>query len=214
MTARAHWIIVAAVTTALASCAGLPGAGTRPTGPARFDASWPAKTRGYDEVYDDWARSARVVRDYDRVLDVVAVFKAPEWRAAHLARRAKLESLPADEVQRLAEAERAADADYYEVQLLVATYSHEQNDLQKGQDSVWRLALVDDQGNEVRPISVKRDRRPRSVIEQYYPGLDDFHQVYIVRFPKTVDLLRSDARSFSLEMAGPVARVEMTWVRK
>jgi hypothetical protein len=207
---RAAAVALAAVAT-VAGCRGMPGVASGESGTVALQDRWPSKVRDYGSVVRDWTRTGRLVEDYDRILEVRATFKSPEWRAAYVRHKAKRELLPSPETEALRKAELAASKEFYEVELLVSTYEHRENDLQKGEKSVWRLALVDDQGNEVRPVEVKRDRRPRAVIAAYFPELDDFHTPYVARFPRTIELLRPGARRFSFKMASSRGGVELVW---
>jgi hypothetical protein len=207
-----RWI-AATLLVAAAGCAGTPP-------PVRLTDEWPSRRPSaddYEDVTEKWTRHGRDHADPDgkivveQTIDVVATFKAPEWRAAHIAHMASRHDLPRSEVAALTKKSQEEAADHYEVQLLVATYDKRANDLQKNERSTWRIALVDDAGVEIRPSQVKRDRRPRTEIEADYPGLGDFHTAYVVTFPRTLDLLRPDARRFSLKVTSSQGGVTMTW---
>jgi hypothetical protein len=191
------------------SCHGLPGADGGRTGNARFAEDWPARARGFAEVTRDWTRTGRVVADYDRVLDVSATFLAPEWRAAYVAWRARREGLPDDTVATLTDAERTRAGEHYEVEILVATYRHEENDLHRGDKSLWRVALITADGQQLQPTAIERDRRPREQIRAYFPDLGEFHTAYVARFARDADLLASPR--FALAISSPRGRVELVW---
>jgi hypothetical protein len=197
------WLVVL-VTLMVASCA-------RPRPPVDLGGAWPTDPRPYGETARAWTRHASLWDGYDRILEVHATFKAPEWRAAFVARRAAVGGLPDAARAALLEQQRQDAAEHYEVQLLVSTQDRRENDLHRGARSVWRLSLVDDRGNELEPVSVRRDRRPRGIIEAEYPDMDDFFTAYVVRFPRTAELLRPDAQRFSLKMASARGGVELVW---
>jgi hypothetical protein len=182
--------------------------------PARFTDAWPAKPRAYETVTDEWTRSGRVIRGYDKVLQVTATFMSPEWRAAYVAKRSNVELMGREERETLTAQQRAAAEELYEVELLVATYRYEENELQKGEKSMWRIVLVDGEGNEVRPVEIKRDRRPFEVIRAYFPKAKSFHTPYIARFPRTLSLLGEGSRKFSLKMASARGGVELVWTAR
>jgi len=179
---------------------------------------WPSAAGDYHEVSRKWTRHARERsgpdgrgRVFEQTLDVIATFKSPEWRAAYVQYRAEHNKLPASEVAAMTAREKADSQAGYEVMLLVATYDRRLNELQKGKRSVWRVALVDSAGAEIVASEIKRDRRPRSEIAADFPELGDFHQPYVARFPRTVDLMRPDADRFSLKVTSSQVGVEMVW---
>jgi hypothetical protein len=183
-------------------------------GPQAVDLSpsWPERASDYDDAYRAWTRHGKIRDDYEQVLDLYATFKAPAWRAARVARLADKQGLSPDARQRLqAEQVKAAEEEPYEVQLLVTTHDHRENDLNRGESSIWRLVLIDDRGNEVEPIEIKRDRRPLEVLRAEYPDMGDFATAYIVRFPRTIEVLRPDATRFSLKMASARGAVSLAW---
>src|SRR5688500_3371411 len=122
--------------------------------------------------------------------------------------------MTADEKAALLAAERKAAAEHWEVELLVSTYHHRENDFQKGDKSMWRIGLIDDQGRLVRPVDIVPDRRPGSLLVTWFPDWDPFHKAFIVRFPRTVDVLRADAGRFSMRVASQRGSVELVWTGK
>lgn len=207
----------ARLVAALALAAGAFGCAPA-TPPIQLSAAWPARAGEYRAMTRAWTRHATERAEggasgpaFEQTLDVHATFKSPEWRAAHVRFRADRLDLPPSEVAALTEREKKEDADHYEVMLLVATYDPRINELQKGARSIWRVALVDDRGAEVVASEIKRDRRPRSEIAAEYPHLGDFHEPYVARFPRSVDLLRPGARRFSLKVTSSQVGVTMTW---
>ena len=182
--------------------------------PVALSHSWPTSPRSYEAVTRDWTRRAEL-HDYEvKVLEVHALVKSPEWRAAFIRQRAKHEALTPAEVQASVQEHKQQAKNYYEVELLVTTYDRRDNDLAKGSRSVWRVSLLDDRGTRIRPTEIKRDRRSRGVLKAYFPSLDDFAEAYVARFPATVDLFRADATKFSLRMASSRGSVELVWPAK
>ncbi len=203
---RSFFLAVGVASVALLSAACGPKAG-----PVVLSPTWPQQVDKYDVVNAKWTRVGEVYQGVERVLHAVAIFKSPEWRTAMIDRRARLERLStADRSSLLAQEKQQADK-FYEVTVLVTTYNRRENDLHKGPRSVWKLALMDDQGNRVVSTEAKRDRRPLDVIRSEYPQYGDFAQAYLVRFPKTIDILRTAARYFSLRIAGTRGATELFW---
>lgn len=172
---------------------------------------WPDRTPSFDQVSRAWTRGDKDIRDFDRVLEVYATFESPEWRVAYVDMLADRMELPADERAKLIDEQRKQAAEFHEFEVLMSTYVRRENDLQKGEDSIWRVILADDQGNEVTPVAVRRDRRPMAVIRDIFPVVPDFAEAYVVRFPTNVALLRPDASSFSLRIAGSRGAVKLEW---
>jgi hypothetical protein len=176
-----------------------------------LSSSWPSEPADYDAVTVAWTREGSMRAGYDEILRLSATFTAPAWRAAHVDRRIVNEKLPPASRPKLIEEHRKIWDDHYEVILLVTTWDRRENDLARGARSVWKLALIDDQGTEIEPSEIRRDKRPPNVIRAEFPKLEPFGTAYIARFPRRVDLLHPGAKRFSLRMSSPRGAVLLTW---
>jgi hypothetical protein len=202
-----------AIAVALAGVlAGCGSSGQRAASP--FGEAWPDRARSYEQAVEDWTRTGSFVRDFDRVLEVSATFLAPDWRAAYIEHRAEREMLGRDRRAELVAEQRTAAESYYEVELFVTTYRYEENDLQKGEKSTWRVTLLDDDGNELRPVEIQRDRRPPEIIRSYFPHARDGATAYVARFPRTQLVMGDGARKFSLTVASARGGVELVWTAR
>lgn len=195
--------------------AGALGCGARAAAPVNLDGTWPEKPGNYREVHAQWTRHG-LKRTYESmVFEVYATFKSPAWRAAHashLATRQKMSN--SARAAFMAQSRQASETEPYEVHLLVTTHDRRENDLTKGKRSIWRVVLVDQQGNEIEPLSIQRDRRPRDVIAAEYPDYGDFAEPYIARFPRDIALLGPGVQRFSLKMGSTRGGVELVWSQR
>jgi hypothetical protein len=191
------------------------GCGSGAAGPVSLDGTWPEQPESYRDVHEQWTRHG-ALREYPSiVLEVYATFKSPAWRAAHAGYLAERRSMSnAARAVLLEQTRQVSDSEPYEVQLLVTTNDRRENDLTRGKRSVWRVVLVDAQGNEIEPLSIERDRRPREVIRAEFPDLGDFAEAYVARFARDVALLGPDATQFSLKMGSARGGVELIWSRR
>jgi len=178
---------------------------------------WPETPPPYDAAHARWTRHDKANADFVQAIDAFATLGSPEWRAAYAAERAKRLALPPDEARKLADEERAAGDQAWEVVLLVSTYKRAWNDFTKPVRSMWRVALAGDQGREVVATTIREDKRPREVLAQYFPDITEFHRAYIVTFPKATPegapLVTGDGSRLVLKISSAVARVEMVWGR-
>lgn len=180
--------------------------------PISLTPEWPRATGPYLEVHRAWTRHGLLRKGYQEVIEVYATFKSPAWRAAYIERQATVAHLSPDERALLVQSQQNAAAEGpYEVQLLVTTHDFRENDLNRGERSIWRVVLRDDRGNQVPAESIVRDRRPLQVIRAEFPDMGDFAVAYIARFPRTIEVLRADAEAFTLELSSPRGAVTLTW---
>ena len=131
--------------------------------------------------------------------------------AAHAARDAYYRRLdgPARD-QRIAQAQ-AEMAGPYEVELMVTTWDRRENDLDRGKKSVWRVVLVDEQGNEIEPLEIVKDKRPA------FTCAPTFRRSATSRRRTSRDFrarpaARSDVKRMRLRMSSARGGVQLTWL--
>jgi hypothetical protein len=177
----------------------------------RLTEDWPAHAGGYTGVTFDWTRSTTLRGQYQEVLGLAATFKSPDWRAAHAERDADFRGLKGEaRDERLAQAQ-AEMAGPYEVEMMVTTWDRRENDLDRGKKSVWRVVLLDQNGREIEPLEIVRDKRPAHLIREEFPAFGDFAIAYIARFPRTLPLLGPNVRTVRLHMSSERGGVELAW---
>lgn len=186
---------------ALAACAAAPP-------PVDLSGAWPARAGDYDDVTAAWTRRATLRGHFQQTLELVATFRSPEWRAAAAARSARMRGAAPDAAVAAA---RPADDAGYEIALVVTTYDRAENDLDRGDRSIWRLALVDASGVETPPTSVVRDRRPPEVIRAELPALGDFSEAYVATFPRSAAVFGPGASTVKLRMWSSRGGVQVEW---
>ncbi len=199
---------------ALALAVALGGCGSAQRRDVDLAGTWPTEPATADDfagVDRQWTRREVLRGGFQQILDVHATLRSPAWRAAWAERQIAVRALPLPEADELrATARTAADGDY-EVTLVVIAYDRAENDLDRGERSMWRLSLIDDAGRETPAAEIVRDRRPRDVLRTEIRTYGDFAEVYVARFPRSAEVLRPGARQVSLKIAGSRGRVVLTW---
>jgi hypothetical protein len=166
----------------------------------------------YDDVTERWTRTARMRSQYQEALELAATFKSPEWRYAHAAKDAEARGLDGVAREQLFAQARAEDAGPYEFQLMVTTWDRRENDLDRGKKSVWRVRVIDEQGMEIEPLEIIKDKRPGFVVRNQFPALGEFATPYIVRFPRTQALLGPSIKQLRLRLSSERGGVELSWL--
>ena len=195
----------AALAIALAAC-------TPPVHHVALTETWPTRVEPFEDVTAAWTSVARMRNGYEESLTLQATFKSSEWRAARLARDVGFAKMGEAAASEMVAKEQAALADHYEVELLVTTWERRENDLDRGERSVWRVSLVDEDGTEIPAAEIARDKRPREILLADYPEFGDFAIAYVAKFPRKTDLFRNGTRRIRLHMWSPRGGVELAWL--
>ena len=177
----------------------------------RLTEDWPATPRDYASVVRDWTRKAQLHASYQEVCELVATFKSAKWRAAFARHDADLRGLVGEgREQRIAQS-RADVAGPYELEIMLTTWDRRENDLDRGKKSVWRVVLIDEDGQEIEPLEIVRDRRPAFVVRAEFPALGEFATPYIARFPRTRPIFGPSAKHVRLRMSSTRGGLEVAW---
>lgn len=188
----------------LAACGSTPP-------PVKLVEDWPAQPGDYDDTVEAWTRRTSLRGQYQEVLELAATFKSPEWRAARAARDAGYRKLEGEARNAFMAQAAAEAAGPYEIELMVTTWDRRENDLDRGERSVWRVVLVDDAGNEIKPLEIVKDRRPAFTVRADFPALGDFATPYIARFARTTPILGPGVKRIRLRLFGARGGVEVAW---
>ena len=183
------------------------------TDPAvRLVDDWPTAPSGdYTDVTERWTRRATMRSTYQEALELTATFKSPEWRAARAEKDADARGLQGEaRAQRIAQA-RAEAAGPYEFELMVVTWDRRESDLDRGAKSVWRVRLLDEQGFEIEPLEIIKDKRPSFILREEFPAFGDFATAYLVRFPRTKPVLGPNVRQMHMRLSSSRGGVSLLW---
>ena len=177
----------------------------------RLTEEWPARADDYDDVVEKWTRKGTLRGGYQEVLELAATLKSPEWRAAHAARDADNRGLQGEARAQLLAQAQAQAAGPYELHVMVTTWDRRENDLDRGAKSVWKIVLIDEQGMEVAPLEIVKDKRPAFVVRAEYPELGDFALSYVARFPREAKILGPGVKKVRLRISSSRGGLELAW---
>lgn len=198
----AAWGAAAAGCAAVESFRGQPEA--RPTASATY--------RG---LLNRWTRQDLEYDELETKLLVWATYKSWPFRQAYVAEYARVYVLPEAEREALLEREIAALETYHD--FVVAMYAPVRESAELIRERrVWRLYLEGPGGVRVSPSVVERIKEPLPVVSAFFPYVDRWSRVFLVRFPKqTADgrpvLPRPESDPFRLLLVSTEAHATLTW---
>lgn len=175
----------------------------------------------YEGVTKAYTREDKRQDSYQEWVHALAIFKSPEWRASYASRDAENRGLSGEQRNQALAQACAAMAGPYEFEIMLTTWDRRENDLDRGDRSVWQVRLLDQQGNEVAPLQIIKDKRPSFTLRADYPpqgdfgGAYDFATAYIVRFPRPEQgkppLLGPGVQKLTLRMSSHRGFIEFSW---
>lgn len=172
---------------------------------------------GYRSALKKWTRDGKVYENFETKLLINATFKSEEFREAYVNVYSKSYMLDTEKLSKLMTEEREASKKYYEFFLSVHTPFREWSELEK-KEPLWALYLVNDLGETVSPMEIKKLKEKGPGVTRFYPFLDDWSEGYSVKFPLAVadgkELMAPETGYIKLIMTGPSGRTELIWELK
>ena len=172
-----------------------------------------------DEYFDHlaaWTRKGEAYEHFESRAFMWATFRSWPLRQAQIAHRIASERLGEADAAALRTTEHRESDEANDFFVAVHTNQWDWNHLEDTRDTaLWRLRLVNDQGDSVAPVSVVRLGTADARFTTLYPFYEGFYVGYLVRFPRKApsgaDLLRPGVGRFGLRLAGPQAAIDLEW---
>ncbi len=180
--------------------------------PAPATATYAAED--YDQVHQRWTRADKLIKELETTLNVHATWFSPDFAAAYVARNAHIFKLSQARRraldQRLAQ-EREGSYTFY---VGAATFDFKWNDFDR-RKSVWNITLINNHGEQVSPLDIKRSGPVTPVSTSFFPYLNKFSVAYHLHFPKVLPdgrpLIRPGTDRLTLRFAGPLGLAQLHW---
>ena len=175
----------------------------------------PYYTKSYKKVCDQWSQEARIHHGFEVPLIVSATFKSADFRQAYADEYAAAYQLTAEGKRRFVEDQMKAGHLGHE--FLLATFVPEKrwDDFNKA-DSMWKLFLVNDEGQRVVPVEVRDVKGQKAVMSHFFPYITPWKSVYMVRFPCNISgsnnpIIGDNTKQMRLIITSVLGTAEMHW---
>jgi hypothetical protein len=175
----------------------------------------PYYTQTYKSVCDRWSQEARIHHGFELSLIVSATFESADFRRAYADEYAQAYQLtPAEKDQFMEDQMKAGRLGH---EFLMATFVPETkwDDFDRA-DSMWKLLLVNDEGERVAPVEVRNLKRQKAVMSHFFPYITPWTSVYLVRFPsKTTEsnrpVIGDNTKDIRLVVTSVLGTAELVW---
>lgn len=170
---------------------------------------------GYREILERWTRREQEYNQLETKLYVAATYKSWPFRQAYVAEYARIYLLPDREREALLARETAALEQYHDFVLSGYAPVRQVADF-SSKAGIWRLYLEGPGGARVSTSTVQPMKEPPVVLMAFFPYVDRWSRVFLVRFPKRTldgrDVLPSpEAEPFRLVLASTEAHAVLAW---
>jgi hypothetical protein len=170
----------------------------------------------YGGIYGRWTRTADTFEfgRLSEILHVTATFESWEFRWAYVVRYAHDHSFTTEERTQLLEESLADARERHRFFVTLAGPIWREGDL-TGEQSDWRVLLVDSGGRQIEPVELTRVARPSADQRVYFPSVNrqrhTFRIAFPARLPDGTASIPEDAGSVMLRFAGANGTVDLEW---
>lgn len=175
----------------------------------------PFHTDTYKRVCDQWSQEARIHHGFEVSLIVSATFKSADFRRAYADEYAEAYQLTPAGRKQFVEDQMKAGRLGHEFVMAVFLPETRWDDFHKA-NSVWKLLLVNDEGERVAPVEVRNLKRQKAVMSHFFPYITPWKSVYMVRFPSNITesdrpIIGDDTKEIKLVITSVLGTAELLW---
>ncbi len=189
-------------------------------GPPKVDISESPKQftpSDYEHILELWTRDTNlyILDGMDNVLSVTSTYHSWEFRWGYAVRYSDDHRHSPEERAELRQTEFENYRKFHEFTIATASGNRKWAEFGNEQ-SIWRVTLSNDRGDEVHPIEIEEIPKPSPAQMMYFPYINVFRNAYKTTFPRflpnsTVPIIGPDNEYFCLKFAGALGNGKLCW---
>ena len=169
---------------------------------------------GYIDVLNRWTRKETVYSQFETKVHISATYKSDDFNRAYGAEYARIYYLTDPEKKRMEDMQSGFTHESREFFFYAAMAKKDTNDFDRP-DSIWTIFLIDEQGNQIKPLDLRRIERITPLMEEFYPYINKYYgNCYSLKFP----LLAADGknaanakRPMKVVFSSVLGKAELSW---
>ncbi len=178
-----------------------------------------AKDKGlsdeYRAVLNTWTRTQTVHSQFETKVSITSTLKSQAFSRAYLTEYERIYQPVPEDKRKWERTLAGLTSDFTEFLFYAYTPEKEANDFDK-QNSVWTVFVVDNHGNRLEPVEIRRIDKITAVTESFFPYINKYYgSFYSLKFKPLPGLDDkpgdSPGKPFKLVMTSVLARVELEW---
>lgn len=167
-------------------------------------------SKEYLNSLDKWTRDKTVYSQFETKVRIAATYKSSEFNKAYLSEYSRIYSLTEPEKKSKEEMFEDLSSDFTEFLFYAYTPDKDSNDFDK-RDSIWTVYLLDEKGNRIYPVEVRKVKKITPVIKEFYPYINKYYGIfYSLKYPP-LSFAEGDSKHLKLIFASVLGRVELEW---
>ncbi|MDO9528481.1 MAG: hypothetical protein Q7J27_04885 [Syntrophales bacterium] len=167
-------------------------------------------SKEYLNVLDKWTRDKTVYSQFETKVRIAATYKNSEFNKAYLSEYSRIYSLTEPEKKSKEETLTDISSDFTEFLFYAYTPDKDSNDFDR-RDSIWTIFLLDEKGNRVYPVEVRKIKKITPVIKEFYPYINKYYGMFYSLKCLPLSSAEGDSKHLKLVFASVLGRVELEW---
>lgn len=168
-----------------------------------------ARDQGISEEYlstlQKWTREQTGYSQLETKFHIAATYKSEAFNGALLQEQVRVLSLGDEEKQKREATQSQWNKDFTEFFFYAYTDVRTANDF-ADRNSIWRVFLVDEKGQQTNPLEIRKVDKVTSMTESLFPYIKKYYgHCYNIKFP------RQSGSPLKLVFSSALGKIELQW---
>ena len=171
-------------------------------------------SKGYLDVLNQWTRKETVYSQFETKVQISATYKSDAFNRAYSGEYARIYYLTDAEKKRREDMQSGFTRDFREIFFYAAMAKKDTNDFEQP-NSIWSIFIIDEKGNQIKPLDIRRIDKITPVMEEFYPYINKYYgNCYSLKFPPAVTEGKTGADVASpmkVVFTSVLGKAELSW---
>ena len=169
-------------------------------------------SNAYLNVLNNWTRKETIYSQFETRAQITATYKSADFNRAYREEYASIYNLTESERKHREEMVATFTGEDREILFYAAMADKAANDFDKASSS-WTLFLSDNQGNQIKPLEIRKIEKITPVMEAFFPYINKYHGIcYNLKFPPAdAAAVKAAGKPLRLVVNGVLGKTELSW---
>lgn len=172
-------------------------------------------TGDYKNILKKWTREKTVHSQFETKVRIAATYKSIEFMAGYQKEYARIYNVNHEEDKENKIATITFNPAYKEFFFYAYIPEKESNDFEL-QRSIWKISLINESGQKVEPVEIRKVTKITPAIEVFYPYINKYYgNCYQLKFSNQIDpqsnAINTENKPIKLVFTSVLGKVELDW---
>lgn len=164
----------------------------------------------YYLTLNKWTRDKTAYSEFVTKARIATTYKSRDFMDAYQKEYARLNALTEQEKNRSMDIQKELASDFTEFYFYAYIPDKDSNDFSKS-NSIWKVYLIDGNGNRMEPLEIRQIEKITPVIEEFFPYVNRYYgKFYTLRFAPLKDQPAEKGKC-TIVFTSVIAKIELKW---